>query len=394
MASAAGMLAANSSSAATKMAPVSLKKNLVLVTVDLGLYVNNYRDGKANNHYTNRYFKDFKNKMTYFSGMEQPGVNNGHHSEHATFTGMDYQDRAQYPNRQFVSLDQYIAEHSLQETRHKSVYHKVSDGRNMSWNAQAQAAPAYVGINSFHEGMFGTVDMSKVKAHISKQRLILKELKSNIGRRMKGTPQEKNLISSINYKLKNLDTEEKWLKVRKPRKAAKHPKDAEKSPLLNAEHSFDVLFNAIKEEQTKVGLIQFGGGRLPSGLPGISHGYHTLSHHSNFSERVEELTTIDAYVLKNLALFIEKLEKDKLLDDTIVLFTCALSDANRHSTKDIPAFLFGGDFKHKASVECKDKNGGLQKPTIQLFSSILKQMGFHDPAFSGNTQVIEELFRA
>lgn len=395
MASGATMLASASATAANnRMAPVKLKKNLVLVTVDLGLYVNNYRDGKADNHYTNRFFKDFKDKMTYFSGMEQPGVNNGHHSEHATFTGLDYQDRAQHPNRLFASVDQYAAEHGLQETRHKYIYHKVSSGRNMSWNLQGQAAPAYSGIDALHNGIFGTIDQSKMKAEISKQRLILKELKSNIMRRFKGTPQEKNLVSSIDYQQRELNTREKWLKVRRPRKTAKHPKDAEKSPLLNAEHNFNVIFDAIKEKQTKIATVQFGGGRLISGLPGISHGYHTLSHHSNYSERVEELSSIDGHVLKNFSLFLEKLETSKLLDDTIVLFSCALSDANRHSTKDIPAFLFGGDFKHKSCIECKDKNGDLQKPTIQLFSSILKQMGFSNPAFSGNTQVIEELFRA
>ena len=394
MASGASLLAANSVNAASTMAPVKLKKNLVLVTVDLGLFADYYKEGKADNYYFNRYFKDFKDKVTYFSGMEQPGVNNGHYSEHATFTGLDYQDRALYPNRLFVSLDQYAAEHSIQETRHKYIYHKVDRGRNMSWNLQGQAAPAYSGIDSLHNGIFGTIDQSKVKAEISKQKLILKELKSNIMRRFRGTPQEKNLVESIKYQQKELDTREKWLKVRRPRKAAKHPKDAERSPLLNAEHNFDVIFEALKEEQTKIATVQFGGGRLISGLPGISHGYHTLSHHSNYSERTSELSSIDGYVLKNLALFLEKLETSKLLDDTIVLFSCALADANKHSTKDIPAFLFGGDFKHKSCIECKDNNGELQKPTVQLFSSILKQMGFHNPEFSGNSQIIEELFRA
>jgi hypothetical protein len=394
LASGAGLLASESATAATMMAPAKLKKNVVLVSVDHGLFERNFREGKQDCRYMNQYFKDFKKKVTYFSGMGQPGVSKGHHSEHATFTCMNFQDRALYPNRQFVSLDQYIAENSLQETRHKNIFHKVTDGRNMSWNTKAQAAPAYLGIDSLHAGLFGTVDEKKVKAGLSKQRIILKELKTNIKRRWKGTPQEKNLVSSIDYQLKELDTREKWMKVRRPRKAAKHPNDAFRSPLINSAYNYDTIFEALKEKQTKIAMIQFGSKGMTQNLPGLSHGYHTLTHHSYYSERTEELSTIDGHVLKGLAGFLEKLETENMLDDTIVLFTCAMSDANKHSGKNIPAFLFGGGFKHKSCIECSDGNGQLIKPTAMLFSSILKQIGFHNHQFSGNKEVFNELFKA
>ncbi|MCM8537033.1 MAG: DUF1552 domain-containing protein [Lentisphaeraceae bacterium] len=392
--SGAGLLTTGSSFAATSKFPdVKLKKNLVLVTVDHGLFEGYYREGKESSQYMNRFFKNFKKKMTYFDGMYQPGVNKGHYSEHATFTALNFQDRAQYSSRQFISLDQYVAEHSVQETRHKSLYHQVSGGRNMSWNAQAQAAPAYIGASSLHENLFGNVDLTLQKKEISKQRVILKELMVNIKRRWRGTPQEKNLYASIKYQMDALETREKWLKVKRPRKSAKFDAGIERSPLLNAHHNFNTIFEALKEKQTKIAMVQFGGGRMPSGLPGISHGYHTLTHHSYYSERVDELSTIDEYVLKNLATFLEQLETEKMLDDTIVLFTCAMADANKHSCKNIPAFLFGGDFKHKPRVECSDSSGELKKPTTMLFSSILKQLGFRDPSFSGNDQVISELFK-
>ena len=54
------LLAANSATAATKIAPTKLKKNLVLVTVDLGLYSGYFRDGKNECRYFNQYFKDFR----------------------------------------------------------------------------------------------------------------------------------------------------------------------------------------------------------------------------------------------------------------------------------------------------------------------------------------------
>lgn len=393
LASGAGLLATESAQGATMMVPTKLKKNVVLVSVDHGLFEKGFREGKQDSLYINKYFKDFKKKLTYFSGTGQPGVSKGHQSEHATFTCMNFQDRALYPTRQFVSLDQYIAENSIQETRHKNLFHKVTEGRNMSWNTKAQAAPAYIGIDDFHAGIFGTVDTGKVKAGISKQRVILKELKTNIKRRWKGTPQEKDLVDSIDYQLKELDTRERWLKVRRPRKAAKHPKDAGTSPLMNAGYNFDVVFEALKEKQTKVVMIQFGCKGMTENMPGLSHGYHTLTHHSYYSERTNELSEIDGLVLKSLSGFLEKLETENMLDDTIVLFTCAMADANAHSGKNIPAFLFGGGFQHKSCIECEE-DGKIVKPTAMIFSSILKQVGFRDHQFSGNKEVFNELFRA
>jgi hypothetical protein len=199
------------------------------------------------------------------------------------------------------------------------------------------------------------------------------------------------MLASIDYKIDDLDERVKWLKVRKPKINPRfNINEIEKAPLLHAEENFNTIFNALDKEQTKIALVQFGGG-LIKGVPGINHGYHTLSHHANYSERIEELQTIDGYILKSFQGFLNKLKESKLLDDTIVLFKCGMADANRHSGKHVPAFLFGGGFKHKDFIDCSDDAGNVTIPTTHLYSTILKQVGFNDVTFSGNKEIIQDI---
>ena len=376
-----------------KFSRTRLRKNVVLVTVDLGLFEENFRKGKNKCNYFSRFFKDFKGDVTYFNKLSQPGLNGGHKAEHATFTTLRYTDRDLHPNRPFISLDQHLAEYSKQETRHKFIYHKVTGGGgNVSFNSLAQPTPSYNGLAKLHNELFGHVDLGKLKQSLSKQRFILNELLSNTKRRMRGSPEEKDMVASIAYKIDELDERVKWFKVPKPRSGIRFKKsEIEKSPLKYADQNFTTIFEAIDKEQTKIALVQFGGGSMTKGIKGITHGYHALSHHGYDYQRVSQLTSIDDHVLRSLQQFLQQLKESNILKDTVVLFTCAMADANRHTNKNVPAFLFGGGFKHKECIECKDSSGKQAITTSQLFSTVLKQAGFNDPSFSGNKKVIDQI---
>ena len=57
--SALGLISPSLMAKTTGPAKFSLKKNLVLVTLDLGLYEKNFREGGVNSKYMNDYFYDF-----------------------------------------------------------------------------------------------------------------------------------------------------------------------------------------------------------------------------------------------------------------------------------------------------------------------------------------------
>ena len=381
--------------AQTSNARIKLKKNVVLVELDFGLFEEHYRNGGANSKYISTIFRDFKNEMTYFEGISEPGMGGGgHEHQSATFTGMKYGDRHIYPGRTMTSLDQHLAEGSIQTTRHKLLYHQVSKGDHMSWNKFSQPMPASLGSNQLYSQLFEKTDLQVAKASIKRERDILSSLARNSRRRWKGTPQEVDLKASVEYKLDLLTEQEKWIKVKQPYLKKDFNEDNEKSPLKNCATNFRLIYEALEKKQSKIALIQFGGNKITHGLEGVNSHHHSLSHHGYTSERISELDIIDTTVLRGLKKFMEDLKEGGLFDDTIVLFHCAMADANTHSNKSAPAFLFGGGFQHKPSIQCLDSDKKVVHSTSNLFSSILKQSGFSKVSFNSSNAVIPQLFRA
>ena len=69
---------------------VNLKKNVVFINLDLGLYGPNFRDGGASSKYMTEHFSEFKGQMTYFDGVSEPGMGGGHECQRASFTALKY----------------------------------------------------------------------------------------------------------------------------------------------------------------------------------------------------------------------------------------------------------------------------------------------------------------
>ena len=343
--SASGLLLPNISSAQNKYKAAQLKKNVVLVTVDFGLFERNFRaKGNESNVYMSKFFGDFQKKSTSFNGIYEPGMGGGHECEPAVFTCLKYEERQRHPEFPFISLDQYLADNSLQTTRQHLLYHQPLSGKNISWNRFAQPMPAVKGLDNLHRSLFGRTDLKADLQAIQRQRAVYMMLDKNTTRNWKGTPTEIDLRRAARYQLEKLEIKEKWLKVKKP--FLKKEFDSSLPLLPNCGVNFELVFQALKERQAQIAVVQFGGNKMPEGIPGITHGYHTLTHHSYYKERVAELVKIDTEILKGLASFLQSLQENNMFDDTIVLFTCGMADANKHTNKSAPAFLFGGGFKN------------------------------------------------
>ena len=390
--SAMGLMVPGQVSAVTTPALVKQQKNLVLVSVDLGLYEKFFREGGVNCKYMEKFFYDFKGSRTYFNGMHQPEMTGGHPCQPATFTCMKFEDRQRYPQRPFISLDQGLAQATIQETRHKLIYHQVSKGGNFSWNRFAQPMPAIKGANALHNQLFEKTDEARERAFLRRERTVLMALGKNLKRRWRGIPEELTMRDSITFQLEAIEEKEKWLRIKKPYLKKAFDANVEDTPLISCKHNFQLIYDALEKQQTKIAMIQFGGGRLTRGVKGVNNGYHTLSHHGYYKDRTHELSLLDSEVLSGLQGFLELLQNGGLYDDTIVLFTCAMANANAHDNKRAPFFLFGGGFKHQEQIDCQNESGKMIYPTTTLYSSILKQCGLKDTQFSGNTKIIKELF--
>ena len=98
----------------------------------------------------------------------------------------DDEHKDKYADRNLISLDQHIADHTIQETRHRSINHSVGRGYHVSWNKFAQPMPAIKGLNDLHGQIFERTDDALARSSISRERDILTALGKNLKRRLAG----------------------------------------------------------------------------------------------------------------------------------------------------------------------------------------------------------------
>ena len=80
---------------------------------------------------------------------------------------------------------------------------------------------------------------------------------------------------------------------------------------------------------------------------GVSDGHHSITHHQNDAEKIENVAKIDALLVKNFAYLLERLKatpdgEGNLLDHSIIVYGSGTGDGNRHTHHDLPVALVGG----------------------------------------------------
>ena len=154
-------------------------------------------------------------------------------------------------------------------------------------------------------------------------------------------------------------------------------------PPTYAEHiqvMFDTLLLAFQTDSTRVAtmLLAHDGSNRSFAEIGIPEGHHDLSHHGGNEEKVQKISDIDVWYVKQLAKFMEKMRDTKdvdgqsLLHNSMILYGSGNADGNRHSHDNLPMILAGGGggtlmpgrfVKHGA------------KPASNLFLSMADRMG-------------------
>jgi hypothetical protein len=109
------------------------------------------------------------------------------------------------------------------------------------------------------------------------------------------------------------------------------------------------MFLAFQTDMTRISTFLLGrefGNRTfrEIGIPG---GHHTLTHHQNRKELIDQVAQIEVYQSKMFAYFLEKLRSTpdgdgSLLDHLVIIFGGSLSDGNRHEHSNLPVVLVGG----------------------------------------------------
>ena len=159
----------------------------------------------------------------------------------------------------------------------------------------------------------------------------------------------------------------------------------------------DIMALAFWSDASRVTTFMFGNSvsdRNFSFLEGVKGNHHSISHHMEKTEALEEYIRITAWHLEQYAYFLEKLrgikEGDKtLLDNSMILFTSDLRDGNRHSPRNLPIVLAGkggGKIKTGQNVTFEKET-----PLANLYLTMLDVLNIEQDKFGDSTKILSEI---
>ncbi len=110
---------------------------------------------------------------------------------------------------------------------------------------------------------------------------------------------------------------------------------------------FDILALAFQTDSTRVAsfLLAHEGSNRTFAEIGAPEGHHTLSHHFGNEEKIQKVSDIDLWYVKQLAAFLQKLDQTKdvdgqsLLHNSMIVYGSGIADGNHHSHSQLPIFL-------------------------------------------------------
>ena len=160
---------------------------------------------------------------------------------------------------------------------------------------------------------------------------------------------------------------------------------------------YDLMALAFQTDSTRV--VSFAvapeGSNRPFPTLGISEGYHFLTHHMGNQEKVLKVAKIERWYMERFARFLRQLDGMKepdgssVLDNSMIVYGCAIGDGNRHNHDELPIVLAGGG------------GGTLQPgrhvllpsaiPMTNLYTAMLDRMGVKAERVGDSTGRLEDI---
>lgn len=157
---------------------------------------------------------------------------------------------------------------------------------------------------------------------------------------------------------------------------------------------FDLLALAFQSDQTRIMTCMIGREGSVRTYPeiGVPDPHHPLSHHRNRAEALAQLALINRYHMELFAGFITKLRNTPdgdgtLLDHSMILYGCGISDSNRHLHENLPVVVVGGGNNQLPG----NRHIQLEKdtPISNLYLAMLQRMNAPTEKLGDSTGVLE-----
>ncbi|MFN7925881.1 MAG: DUF1552 domain-containing protein [Bryobacteraceae bacterium] len=270
-----------------------------------------------------------------------------------------------------VSVDQIAAAKAGSKTRFASIEIGCEEGiqggncdngyscaysNSVSWRTENAPLPPEIDPRSVFERLFGAGGLDPDPARRERQRRYERsildhlmsdahKLKSELG------PTDRRKIDEYLFSIRDV---EKRIAAREQQRVELPPDAARLGTAAPGEYSehaklmFDILLLAFQTDSTRVASFMLGieqSNRAYREI-GISESHHGLTHHRGEPEKIDACVRINRFHLDQFAYFLGKMKSTpdgdgSLLDHSMILYGCGLSDPNRHEHHNLPAVLAG-----------------------------------------------------
>ena len=367
-------------------------RRLVCIGNHLGFYPGNFFPKAAGKDYvatsTLKPLEAHRDQLTVFSHLDHE-LNGGHKAVQGFLTSIKKEEAAGFPEKN-ISLDQAAAEHVGSSTRFPSINTGILKGTDMCWSRAGVHVPPINNPATLFRGLFVNSPQSAREAertrlkHRASVLDALRDSASVLNRTLNAADRDKldQYLTSVRDVERRLQMSKEWLNRPKPKAPIDEVLDEERQHIDEVALLYDLMALALQTDSTRVATLETGLGFRTAELD--LGGYHGLSHHGKSKDRIGQLQIVEAFLTTKLSNFISRLKEAKIFDNTLVVFGSGMSDGSRHSNRNLPVLLAGGEFKHQGHVVCPAEQHK-RVPLSNLWLSVLQWFGSETDRFGRST---------
>jgi hypothetical protein len=387
--------------------PTATPRRMLAIETNMGLIADNFFPKQNGRDWTPSPYLELiqqhRNDFTIFSGTSHPAVDGGHAAELAFLTAAPHPGAGGFKNS--ISLDQFAAEQIGSRTRIGSLTILIgSENRHsLSFTRSGVMIPGEKSAAAIYRRMFVQGTPQEVAARVNDLRVgrSVLDFVNDSAKRMQRDlgPRDRERLDQYFTSVRDLEGQlveaEAWEQRPKPKVAMPEPKDVTENNLLvqRMQQMFGVIRLALETDSTRLITVFINPFSMVPAINGVTHETHSITHHGNRPETLQELALIEAahfHMLDELLTGLKgaKEENETLLDRTQVLFGSCMGNANAHDNHNLPMLLAGGGYKHGQHLAFDQKQN---YPLPNLFVSMLQRMGLEADQFASSTGTMRGL---
>lgn len=255
---------------------------------------------------------------------------------------------------------------------------------NLSWASESLPLPPEANPRVVFEQLFGGADAAAARARMEQRRSVLdfvredaRDLARELGRTDRAKVEE--YLDGVRRIEERIARYERF-RAPDPR-GARPPEGVPDDYPEHLALMYDLLAVAFQTDSTRV--VSFAvapeGANRPMPHLSIAEGYHFLTHHAGNREKKLKVARIERWYMEQFARFLSRLDAMKeadgtsVLDNSMIVYGCAIGDGNKHNHDDLPVVLAGGgggSLRPGRHVAARPDT-----PMTNLFVSLLDRMG-------------------